>query len=181
MTIILMLGRRVPKAWFRRQAHTIGNLISFQEHLWMMIKQSINMAKKRANQESDLVFNVSMEHENEGLNTRLEWLKVVIQGTEEQEASEYADIQNFYKPFGKLFKKDIDFNEASKAPEFFKTKMLNMTKLDDAYKNAYGCISDKNIANKMLELGIMMFPELIKDYNKKDRSIDIMKIGSSVK
>jgi hypothetical protein len=174
MTIIIMLGRRVATNWLRRQTNRVAGLISFKENLWVMIKQSLYYAKRRANKESTIIFNIIPLVESESLQSRLEWLKVVLQGTKEEEESEYKDAQDFYKPFGKLFKKNADTSEAEKT-NFFRSKFLNTVKVDEAYKKGYGSISDRNIANKMLELGFLLSITWEKDFDDSDRSQNIEK------
>jgi hypothetical protein len=167
MVLHIKFGRRIPRNWFRRQANVVVGMISFQENLWQMIKQSINLAKRKAQQESDIIFLTKTEYEKENINSQLEWFIITIQGNEQQEADEYKDIQNFYKPFGKVFKKDFEINK--EMSKMFNTKILSMEKLNEAYKQGYGSMSDKNIAAKMLELGILLHYELEKDYDNRQK------------
>ena len=56
MTVLINVGRRVPRSWFRRTAKKIGGLISFQENIWVIMNQSLNLAKKKANADGRLKF-----------------------------------------------------------------------------------------------------------------------------
>ena len=80
MTILVNIGRRVPKSWFKRQAGKLAGFVSFQENLWIIIKQSMSMAKKKANASGKISFVMTMDIESEDLNYNLEWIKIVIQG-----------------------------------------------------------------------------------------------------
>lgn len=166
MTIVLLIGRRVPVSWFRAGITKIQGVISFQEHLWTIIKQSLNLAKKKANaSNTGIKFVLTQEEEREDINYKLQWIKIIIQGTKEQEEEEYNDIQGLYQPFGKLLKKDMPVDERLKKQ--FKTKILTGEKVQEAYKKGFGTISDRNISNKLLEMGILSHVEWIKDYDNR--------------
>jgi len=166
MTVLVNVGRRVPRSWFKRQAGKAAGLISFQENLWLIIKQSLNLAKRKANASDRIKFVITKKIEIEDLHYQLEWLSIVIQGNRKDEKEEYEDTLNFYQPLNKLFKKDMpkDKNMA----KFFKSKVLSSDKVAKAYKEGYGSINDNNLANKMLEMGILMHAELLDDYDSRD-------------
>ena len=166
MTLLVNVGRRVPKSWFRRQAGRAKGLISFQEHIWIIIKQSLSMAKKKADAHGKLSFVMTRETESEDMNYNLEWVKVVIQGTKEEEKEEHEETLGLYKPLSKIFKKDIPKDERMK--KHFKTKVLSAMKIEEAYKKGLEEISVNNIANKLLEMGILTSIELIEDYDSRD-------------
>lgn len=166
MTVLINIGRRCPRSWFRRGMNKVQSVLTFQEHLWAMITQAFYMMKKRANNSNTGIKVVIIkDREIENLNYELEWLKITVQGNEEQELEEYNESQNLYKQFGKVFKKEIPVDERLK--DVFKTKFLSSEKVMEAYKNGYGSISDNNIANKLLEMGIITHIELIKDYDSR--------------
>jgi len=162
-----MIGRRTPRSWFRAGITKVQGIISFQEHLFTIIKQSLNLAKKKANaSNTGIKFIMTRETENEDINYQLEWIKIIIQGTKEQEEDEYNDIQGLYSPFGKILKKDMPTDERLKRQ--FKTKLLTTEKVQEAYDKGFGSVSDNNIANKLLEMGILTHVEFIKDYDSRD-------------
>lgn len=165
MTVMINIGRRVPKRWFRRQADRVKGLVSFQENIWVIIKQSLNLAKKKANTSGTINFILRIDHENEDLNYNIEWIKIIIQGDEKQEEEEYKEALQMYQPLAKIFKKEMPTDEVMK--KHFKTKMLSDIKVDEAYEKGYGAISDKNISNKLLEMGIMTHIEWIKDFDSR--------------
>ena len=161
------MGRRIPRSWFRRGIQTAQNVLSFQEHLWTIIKQSLNMAKKKANaSDTGIKFVITKDREVEDLNYEIQWIKVMIQGTKEQEEEEYNEAQGMYAPFGKILKKEMPTNET--LGKHFKTKVLTHEKVSEAYEKGYGSVSDNNISNKLLEMGILTHMEWIKDYDTRE-------------
>jgi glycyl-tRNA synthetase alpha subunit len=113
------------------------------------------MAKKKANASGKIKFVVTYDTESEDINYQLEWIKVVIQGTEKQEEEEYNEAMQMYTTLGEVFKK----NEMPKDARFskhFKTKILSTSKVSEAYKAGHGAMKDNNIANKLLEMGILI-------------------------
>lgn len=169
MTVQIHLGRRVPRSWFRRQASRVKGLVTFQENIWQIIKQSLHLAKRKANAAGTLKFIMTADREIEDLNYEIEWIKIVIQGTEKQEEEEYNDTMKLYGPLSKTLKKDIPKDERMK--KHFKTKVLSASKVEEAYKKGYGSIGDGSIANKLLEMGILTHIELIKDYDTRNDEI----------
>jgi hypothetical protein len=167
MTVVVNIGRRVPKSWFRRGLSTIGGLITFQENIWVIIKQSLRMARKKANaSKTGVTFVISYDTESEDINYNIEWMKVVIRGTKSQEEEEYNDSMKLYDSLGGIFKKDIPKDK--RFSKYFKTTMISPAKLEDAYKNGYGAMKDNNISNKLLEMGILTHIEWVKDFDTRD-------------
>jgi len=170
MTVLIHIGRRVPRNWFKRQANRAAGLMSFQENIWLIIKQSLSLAKRKANQDGRLSFVMTSDIEVEDLHYQIEWVKIIIQGTEKQEEEEYNDSLKLYNPLSKVFKKEMPKDERMK--KHIKTKILSSTKVDEAYKKGYGAIGDENnIANKMLEMGIITHIEWVKDFDSRDSFI----------
>lgn len=128
-----------------------------------MIKQSINLAKKKANASGKIKYVVSMERESEDLHYELEWVKVIIKGSKEMEEDEYKDCLKMYEKFGNIMKKEIPKDENME--KYFKSKILNSHKVKEAYKKGYGTVTENNIANKLLEMGILTHFEKIDDYD----------------
>ena len=130
-----------------------------------MISQSLSLAKRRATESGKLKFSLTKESEIEDVHYQLEWLVVIIQGTEEQEQEEYDDTMKLYGQLKNTLKKEIPKDD--EMLKFFKTKMLNEEELQKAYKEGYGSMEDNNIANKMLELGILTSVVFLKDYDTR--------------
>ncbi len=166
MVVVLHIGRRVPRSWFRRQANMVSGLISFQENIWLIVKQSMNLAKKKANASGSITFVITTHDEDEDMNYKLQWLKITIQGTKEQEEDEYNDCLKLYDSLGKIFKKDLPKDE--RLGRHFKTKLLSSDKVKDAYEKGYGASKESNLADKLLEMGILTHVEKIDDYDTRD-------------
>ena len=169
MTVIIHIGRRIPKKWFKRLANKAKGFMSFQENIWIMIKQSLQTAKKKSGQVENLNVVMTTKFESEDLNYQIEWMEVHVQGTPEQEKEEYDKAQNLYKKLGAQFKKDIPINDDMK--KHFKTSVLSSMKIDEAYREGYGAMEDNNIANKLLEMGILTHIEWVKDFDSRDTII----------
>ena len=169
MSVILKIGRRVPKNWFKRMAGKGVGLITFQENIWQMIKQSMALAKRKCNASGKGSWIQKFDRESESLHYDIEWLIIHIQGNEAFEKEEYEEALNMYKAFGKKFKKELpkDKNMSS----FFKSKILNSAKVKEAYTKGYGSMSDNNIANKLLEMGILTHIEWEKDFELRNEII----------
>lgn len=167
MSLIIHVGRRVPRSWFRQGLNKVQGVISFQEHIWQMVKQAFGLMKKKANNSNTGVKVVIVyDNEIENLNYQIQWMKIILQGNEEQELEEYNQAQNLYQQFDKIFKKELPVDDRLKT--VFKTKFLSSEKVMEAYQKGFGSISDNNIANKLLEMGILTHVELIKDYETRD-------------
>lgn len=170
MTVIVQIGRRVPRSWFRRGAARVKGLMTFQENIWQMIVQSLKLAKKKAVADGRMTFIMTRdkEPEKDNMNYMLEWVKLVIQGTPEMEEEEYNDTMKIYDKLGKSFKKDFDVD--TRLSSHFKSKIVNPTQIEEAYKKGYGCMEKNNIANKMLEMGILTHIEKVEDFDSREET-----------
>ena len=166
MTVLISIARRTPRNWFKRQAGKAKGLMTFQENIWQIIKQSLTKAKKAANADGRVDFVLTNEVETEDLHYQLEWLRIKIQGNEEDEKEEYEDSLQMYKSLSKILKKELPQDESMKS--HFKTKLLSTDKVQEMYKQGYGASGDNNIANKLLEMGILTHIEWDKDFDSRD-------------
>jgi len=167
MTVIIKIGRRVPKSFFRRLARLPGALIAFQENIWVIIGQSLTMAKKKASHYDDVKFVIVKDKEKEDLHWEIEWIKVIIQSTKEKEEEEYNEALRMYSPLKNIFKKGEVDHTHEDYKRVFNTKMLSMAQIEEAYKKGYGSVSDNNISQKLLEMGILTHIEWIKDFDNR--------------
>lgn len=161
------IGRRVPRSWFRRQANRAKGLITFQENIWIMIKNSLNMAKRKANASGKIKFHMTTDHEIEDMNYEFEWIKLIIQGTKEAEEDEYKDTMKLYDKMSKVFKKELPQDDRL-GKYFTKSKILNKAQIDEAYKKGYGSVSSDNISNKLLEMGILTHVNWVQDFDSRE-------------
>jgi len=166
MTVITKIGRRVPKSWFKRTATKAKGLLSFQENIWLMVTQSFKIARSKANaSDTGIKFEIIKDRESEDLHYEIEWMTIIIQGTEKQEKEEYEEAQMLYKNVAKHMKKEIPKDPTMQ--KHFKTKILSSEKVKDAYKKGYGAMHDSNMANKLLEMGILTHIEWKKDFDDR--------------
>lgn len=166
MSVIVQVGRRVPKSWLKRSGQTMAGFLSFQENIWLIIKNSLSLAKRKATESGKIKFIMTRDVESEDLNYNIEWVKVIIQGTEEQEKEEYEEAMRMYSPLNKVFKKDMPKSEIM--GKHFKSKILSSSQVEEAYKAGYGSIDDNNLANKLLEMGILTSIEWQKDFQTRE-------------
>ena len=169
ITVIVRVGRRVPNSWFKRGAQKAAGFISFQSNVWEIIKQSFSLAKRKATESGKLKFVIQREREREDMNYSIEWLKVIIQGTEEQEIEEEEEALKMYAPLNQVLKKDIPKNDISMSKRI-KSKYLTEEQINKAYKEGMGSIDDNNLSNKLLEMAIITHIERIKDYDNRDEA-----------
>ena len=172
MTVMVNIGRRVPKSWHRRIANKAGGLLTFSQNIWLMIRQSMQLAKRKATEDGRLNFTITYETESEDLNYNLEWIKVIIQGTKDMEEEEYNESMKLYEPLKNALKSNLDLSKAGNAlSKHFNSKVLSPEKVEEAYSKGYGVMTDKNIANKLLEMGILTHIEWIQDFDKREPHI----------
>ena len=167
MTVVIHIGRRVPRSWYRRTASKVKGLMTFQENIWQIIKQSLTKAKRKAKEDGRLSFVMTNEDELEDMHYMLQWIKIVIQGSPEMEEEEYNDSMKMYDSLGKVFKQDFQVDEKM-AKHFNSKKILSIGKVQEAYKQGYGSMETNNIANKLLEMGILTHIEWNKDFESRD-------------
>lgn len=165
MTVHIRIGRRIPRSWYRRAASKAVGLMNFQENIWLIISQSLSLAKKKANKVGTLSFVLTKDMENEDMHYQLEWISITIRGTREQELEEYNESMMMYNALGTIMKKEFPINEFFS--KMFKTKMLSQFQVTQAYERGYGASSENNIASKLLEMGIMTHIELENDYDSR--------------
>ena len=131
-----------------------------------MIKQSMRLGKRKCNASGKGKWVMTFDTEDEDLHYKIEWIKILIRGDEEFEKEEYNDTLQLYKPFNKVFKKDLPKDE--RLSKHFKTKILSMAQVADAYKQGYGSVGNQNTANKLLEMGILTHVEWLKDFDSRE-------------
>jgi hypothetical protein len=162
MTVIVKIGRRVPRNWFKRSAHKMRGLMTFQENIWIMIDRSMTLAKKKANQANTLTnFIKKTFRESENINYDLEWIEITIKGDPDQEMEEYEEAMQMYKSLGQVLKKDIETNEEMK--KRFKTNRLTPKQINEAYSAGYGSMENDSIAQKLLDLGVITYIEKLEN------------------
>lgn len=172
MTVIFRVGRRVQISWAKRTLDKATGLLSFQENIWQMIRMGLTQAKKRVISQSIMAVAITNEEETEDMFYKIEWIVVKIQGTESQEIEEEEEFKGFHKAFKNVFKNEMPKDETGGSlKKMFKSKIVSMQAVEEAYKKGYEDLSENNMANKLLEMGIMTNLERIEDY--KERPMEI--------
>lgn len=160
MTVIIKIGRRLPRNWFKRTAAKFKGLMTFQENIWLIIERSMTIAKKKATaSNTGIVFTKQSYREPEDISFDIEWIVVTIEGNPTQEEEEYQEAMGMYKSLKQLFKNELPKDDAFMKP--FKTTRLTEEQLQKAYKAGYGNVGEDTISQKLLELGIMTYIEKI--------------------
>jgi hypothetical protein len=166
MTVRILIGRRIPRKAFQRFAHKLSSLLSFQENIWIIIANSMEKVKKRANDSGLIKCVKTKEIEHEDMFYDLEWIVMVFQGSKEAELDEIKDMNNFYLPLNKVMKKDIGSD--ANFSKHFKTKFLSLESLEKAYSKGFGSAENESISNKLLEIGILTSFSHIDDYDNRE-------------
>ena len=162
MVVVIKIGRRLPRNWFKRTATKIKGLMTFQENIWIIIDRSLVIAKKTCAQTPNGgVFVKRNYREVEDINWDLEWIECEYRGNPDQEKEEYEEAMGMYKSIGQLFKAEMPKDETM--TKAFKTVRLTGDQLDKAYKAGYVNSNTTNIATRLLELGIITYIELIEE------------------
>lgn len=167
MTVYIKFGRRRSKSWKSRAFEKLKGLMTFQENIWIIILQQMRAAAKKANKSQE---DIKMHHytfkEPEDQFYELEWFNLTIQGSKERELEELEEAQNMHKKFGKLFKKDI--NSDPRLSQTFRSKRVPLKIVRECYTKGYGSADNKNISNKLLEMGILTHISYVDDYGTRE-------------
>jgi len=173
MTIIVKIGRRVPKSFKSRFISKIQGLIGFQENIWLMIGMSFNASKKKwANGSKkgkgkiDLI-DIAKNTESEDSYYNLQWLIITIKGDIVGEQEEFEEAMNMYSNLKGVLKKAPKMEDNDRLKAVFKTKMINEDNLKEAYSAGFGASKDKNISNILLEMGLLTCIERIDDFDTR--------------
>jgi len=158
MTVILQIGRRVPKRWTSRIVNKVTGLISFQENIWLMISMGLNQAKKQitalnSTLANPMIYVQEKFTESEDMRYNIEWIKIMMKGTKEQEEEEFNKAHKLYDELAKVMKDELPKDE--NLSRQFKTKVVDETKLNEIYTEGYKSLSSSNIAKALLEMGIL--------------------------
>ena len=166
MTLFVNIGRRVPRNWAKRTMSKVGGLLTFQENIWIMINNSLKLAKKKATEANNgVTFTLMRDNEHEDIAYDIEWIKVIIQGTRKQELEEQSDTMKMYDAFGTTFKKHFSgFGQDPNLKKQFKSKILSEKQVNNAYDQGYGSLKDTSVSQKLLEMGIMTHVDFVDDF-----------------
>lgn len=160
MVVLVRIGRRLPRNWFRRTASKMKGLLTFQENIWLIIDRSLIIAKKKcASTPNGGIFIKKNYREMEDINWDIEWIEIEYRGNPFQEEEEYSEAMGMYKGLGQLFKAEMPKDSAFS--KIFKTTRLTGVQLEKAYKAGYVNSTEITISQRLLDLGIITYIEKI--------------------
>lgn len=181
MTVIIKIGRRIhrnnDKRWFARQINSMKNVLSVQQYMWKTIEYGIKLSTikmeehvKKINSVGDYSFNYKKRKfiEEESLNYNIEWLEVMIKGTEEKEKEEYDASMKFFSKLENLpvfkQKKDNVVIDEELAAEY-KGKLYGK-KAKRALQAGFNKAKDMTISKSLNDIGIITLVEKEKNKNE---------------
>lgn len=165
MVVIIKIGRRIPRGFFKSAAHRTAGFLTFQENMWLIISRALQMAKNGcdAKPEEQVTMTLQNKDENDGLHYKFQWKIVTISSIfPAKEQEEYDQFMTLYSKIGSI-KQILDLKLTSN-PEYSKTmdnsKVLSAAQFDEAKRAGYGALHNKDIASKLLEMGIITWAEI---------------------
>jgi len=170
MVVTIKIGRRVPRNFFKRMAHNTAGLLTFQENMWLIISRALQMSKNKCDSmpEEQVQITIQNKDEEDGLHYKFQWKIVTISSLfPEKEKEEYDAFMNLYERVGairKILTQKIDAN-ADISGAVKGSKVLSEKQWTEAKEAGYGALNNKDIASKLLEMGIITHIEW-----KPDRS-----------
>jgi hypothetical protein len=175
MVVIIKIGRRVPRSFFKGVAYKAGGFLTFQENIWLIINRALQMSKNMCDSkpEEQVQITIQGKEEDDGLHYKFQWKIMTISSIfPEKEKEEYEIFMTLYERMGAikaLMNKKIDTN-----PEFSKSlvnsKVMTEKQWEAAKEAGYGAMNNKDIASKLLEMGIITYAEWKPDKDLKSIS-----------
>lgn len=172
MVVTIKIGRRVPRSFFKGVAYRAGGFLTFQENIWLIIGRALQMSKNMCDSkpEEQVQMTIQNKEEDDGLHYKFQWKVVTISSIfPEKEKEEYEVFMTLYEKLGAikgLMNKKIDTNA-----DFSKTlkgsKVMSEKQWEEAKEAGYGAMNNKDIASKLLEMGIITHAEWKPDKDQK--------------
>lgn len=164
MVVIIKIGRRIPRSFFKSAIYRTAGFLTFQENIWLIISRALQMSKNMCDSkpEEEVQMTIQNKDEDDGLHYKFQWKIVTISSIfPDKEKEEYDVFMTLYEKVGAIkgiLTKKIDAN-----PEFSKplkgSKVLNEVKWEEARKAGFGAMNNKDISSKLLEMGIITHAE----------------------
>ena len=174
MTLTIKIGRRIHrnnnKRWFAKQINNMKNVLSVQQYMWRNIEYGIKLATfkmeehvKKINSNGDFSFNYKKRKfmEEESLNYNIEWLEVIIKGTEEKEKAEYDSSMKFFSKLESLpvFKQKKGNIEIDKELAAEYSGKLNSSRAKKVIQKGFEKAKDMTISKSLNDIGIITIVE----------------------
>lgn len=172
MVVTIKIGRRVPRNFFKRMAHNTAGLLTFQENMWLIIGRALQMSKNKCDSmpEEQVTITLQNKEEDDGLHYKFQWKIMTISSIFlEKEKEEYDAFMNLYERVGaikKVLNQKIEAN-ADISAAVKNSKVLSEKQWEEAKSAGYGALNNKDIASKLLEMGIITHIEWKPDKDSK--------------
>jgi len=175
MVLQIMFGRRIhrnsDKKWFARQVGKMKQTLSIQQYLWSNIEYGLKLACikmdksiKKRNDIGDYSFNYSKikYKENESLNYDIEWIKLTINGSYEEEMEEYHQTMKSFDTLqnSRIFKqntKNIELNDEELSQDY--EHKIRGKKAQSLLQKGYDRVKDMTIVKTLNDVGIIVSVE----------------------
>lgn len=185
MSLIIRIGRRIyrndsDRRWYIRQARKFKNTMSVQQAMWNNIQYALKLATirmdKRIKKDKKKTGTSKFKYikkkyiEEESLNFNIEWIRLYIYGTYEEEMDEYYDTLKFFDKIGnnRVFKqriKSVDINPEL-AQEYH--KKVRGKKAKKLMKKGFEKVKDVSIAKALNDIGIIVIVDKPKKPEDKE-------------
>ena len=174
MVVTIKIGRRIhrnnDKRWFARQINNMKNVLSVQQYMWRTIEYGIKLSTfkmeehvKKINSEGDFSFKYNKKKfmEEESLNYNIEWIEVIIKGTEEKEKEEYDASMKFFSKLEQLpvFKQKKGNMEIDPELSAEYAGKLNSSRAKKAIQKGFERAKDMTISKSLNDIGIITIVE----------------------
>lgn len=161
MVVTIKIGRRVPRQFFKGAAYKAAGLLTFQENIWLIIGRALQMSKNLCDQrpEEQVTMTVQNKDEDDGIHYKFQWKIVTVSSIiPSKEKEEYDAFMMLYEKLGNTMKnllnKDVEKNsEISRTLK--NSKVMTEKQWEEAKEAGYGALNNRDIASKLLEMGII--------------------------
>lgn len=160
MVVTIKIGRRVPRNFFKAAGYRAAGLLTFQENMWLIIGRALQMSKNKCDSmpEEQVTITIQNKDEEDGLHYKFQWKIMTISSIfPEKEKEEYDEFMNLYSRVGairKVLNQKVDAN-ADISAVIKNSKVLSEKQWLEAKEAGYGALNNKDIASKLLEMGII--------------------------
>lgn len=160
MVVTIKVGRRIPRNFFKGVAYRAAGLFTFQENMWQIITRALQMAKSACDDkpEEQIIITMQNKEEDDGLHYKFQWKIMNISSIfPEKEKAEYDVFMTLYDKVGAI-RKVLDMKveaNADMSRAVRDSKVMSEAQYDEAKSAGYGALKNKDIASKLLEMGII--------------------------
>lgn len=174
MVVTIKIGRRLPRSFLRSIGYKTGGLLTFQENIWVIISRALQMSKNDCDKhpEEQVQMTIQNKEEDDGLHYKFQWKIVTISSIfPEKEKEEYDVFMTLYEKMNvikSLLNKRIDDKNEDLSRAVKGSRVLNEKQWNEAKEAGFGSMKNKDIASKLLEMGIITHAEWKPDKDSAD-------------